>query len=80
MIKIVLTFQEHLPFAVVGSTDEVKVGKRMVRGRQYPWGVLQGKGNKDAQACSGMIMLKYIYNYKNYIKYNYKYVKQNILT
>lgn len=32
-----------LPFAVVGSTDEVKVGKRMVRGRHYPWGVLQGK-------------------------------------
>ncbi|XP_037362654.1 septin-14 [Talpa occidentalis] len=31
----------ELPFAVVGSTDEVKVGKRMVRGRQYPWGVLQ---------------------------------------
>ncbi|KAM9058303.1 septin-14 isoform 3-T3 [Megaptera novaeangliae] len=30
-----------LPFAVVGSMDEVKVGKRMVRGRQYPWGVLQ---------------------------------------
>ncbi|XP_021109955.1 septin-14 [Heterocephalus glaber] len=30
-----------LPFAVVGSTDEVKVGKRMVRGRHYPWGVLQ---------------------------------------
>ncbi|XP_023511333.2 septin-14 isoform X1 [Equus caballus] len=31
----------HLPLAVVGSTDEVKVGKRVVRGRQYPWGVLQ---------------------------------------
>eukprot|EP00071_Canis_lupus_P027422 XP_022260979.1 septin-14 isoform X3 [Canis lupus familiaris] len=31
----------QLPFAVVGSMDEVKVGKRMVRGRQYPWGVLQ---------------------------------------
>ncbi|XP_005396748.1 PREDICTED: septin-14 [Chinchilla lanigera] len=30
-----------LPFAVVGSTDEVKVGKRVVRGRHYPWGVLQ---------------------------------------
>ncbi|XP_069920848.1 septin-14 isoform X2 [Oryctolagus cuniculus] len=30
-----------LPFAVVGSMDEVKVGKRMVRGRDYPWGVLQ---------------------------------------
>ncbi|KAM6155837.1 septin-14 [Rhynchocyon petersi] len=31
----------QLPFAVVGSLEEVKVGKRMVRGRQYPWGVLQ---------------------------------------
>ncbi|XP_037009037.2 septin-14 isoform X2 [Artibeus jamaicensis] len=33
--------KKHLPFAVVGCIDEVKVGKRMVRGRQYPWGVLQ---------------------------------------
>ncbi|XP_070950245.1 uncharacterized protein [Macaca nemestrina] len=31
-----------LPFAVVGSMDEVKVAERMVRGRHYPWGVLQG--------------------------------------
>ncbi|XP_077852839.1 nuclear protein 2 isoform X2 [Macaca mulatta] len=30
-----------LPFAVVGSMDEVKVAERMVRGRHYPWGVLQ---------------------------------------
>ncbi|OBS68446.1 hypothetical protein A6R68_03023, partial [Neotoma lepida] len=30
-----------LPFAVVGSMEEVKVGKRMVKGRHYPWGVLQ---------------------------------------
>jgi septin family protein len=35
--------QGLLPFAVVGSMEEVKVGKRMVRGRHYPWGVLQGK-------------------------------------
>ncbi|XP_012495700.1 PREDICTED: septin-14-like [Propithecus coquereli] len=39
-----------LPFAVVGSMDEVKVGKRMVRGRHYPWGVLQGKYNERGQA------------------------------
>ncbi|XP_056667135.1 septin-8 isoform X4 [Monodelphis domestica] len=31
----------HLPFAVVGSTDEVKVGNKLVRARQYPWGVVQ---------------------------------------
>lgn len=36
-------FQAHLPFAVVGSTEEVKVGNKLVRARQYPWGVVQGK-------------------------------------
>ncbi|KAM8778500.1 LOW QUALITY PROTEIN: septin-14 [Rhynchonycteris naso] len=35
------SMNEQLPFAIVASMDEVKVGKRMVRGRQYPWGVLQ---------------------------------------
>ena len=30
-----------LPFAVVGSMDEVKIGNRMVRARQYPWGTVQ---------------------------------------
>ncbi|KAI0226814.1 Septin-11 [Lamellibrachia satsuma] len=31
----------HLPFAVVGSMDEVKVGNKMVKARQYPWGTVQ---------------------------------------
>ncbi|XP_069626286.1 LOW QUALITY PROTEIN: septin-10 [Haliaeetus albicilla] len=31
----------HLPFAVVGSTEEVKIGNKMVRARQYPWGTVQ---------------------------------------
>ncbi|KAF0026267.1 hypothetical protein F2P81_021004 [Scophthalmus maximus] len=31
----------HLPFAVVGSTEEVSVGNKMVKARQYPWGVVQ---------------------------------------
>ena len=36
-------FQAHLPFAVVGSTEEVKVGNKMVRARLYPWGTVQGR-------------------------------------
>ena len=36
-----------LPFAVVGSTDLVKVGNKMVRARQYPWGVVIGKFRSD---------------------------------
>jgi septin 6/8/11 len=31
----------HLPFAVVGSMDEVKVGNKMAKARQYPWGTVQ---------------------------------------
>ncbi|XP_064205462.1 septin-6-like isoform X1 [Anguilla rostrata] len=35
------TMNVHLPFAVVGSTEEVKVGNKMVKARQYPWGIVQ---------------------------------------
>ncbi|XP_036591856.1 septin-8-like isoform X2 [Trichosurus vulpecula] len=31
----------QLPFAVVGSTERVLVGGQLVRGRHYPWGVVQ---------------------------------------
>ncbi|CAG7831590.1 unnamed protein product [Allacma fusca] len=31
----------HLPFAVVGSSDFVRVGNKMMRARQYPWGTVQ---------------------------------------
>lgn len=31
----------HLPFAVVGSTDFVRIGNKMARARQYPWGTVQ---------------------------------------
>ncbi|XP_026328072.1 septin-2 isoform X1 [Hyposmocoma kahamanoa] len=31
----------HIPFAVVGSTDLVKIGNKTVRARQYPWGTVQ---------------------------------------
>jgi len=34
--------QGHIPFAVVGSMEEVKVGNKMVKARQYPWGTVQG--------------------------------------
>ncbi|KAK5864576.1 hypothetical protein PBY51_015808 [Eleginops maclovinus] len=35
------TMNSHLPFAVVGSTEEVKIGNKMVKARQYPWGTVQ---------------------------------------
>ncbi|XP_053936873.1 septin-10 [Cuculus canorus] len=39
--KINTIMNGHLPFAVVGSTEEVKIGNKTVRARQYPWGIVQ---------------------------------------
>ncbi|KAI7882275.1 Septin [Lichtheimia hyalospora FSU 10163] len=30
-----------LPFAIIGSDEEINVGGRTVRGRQYPWGAVE---------------------------------------
>lgn len=38
--------QTHLPFAVVGSLEDVKVGNKMVKARTYPWGTVQGECTK----------------------------------
>ena len=39
----VLVCQERVPFAVVGSNTVVDAGGKKVRGRVYPWGVVEGK-------------------------------------
>uniref|UniRef100_A0A8C5S4A2 Septin n=1 Tax=Laticauda laticaudata TaxID=8630 RepID=A0A8C5S4A2_LATLA len=39
--KINATMNGHLPFAVVGSTEELKIGNKVVKARQYPWGIVQ---------------------------------------
>ena len=35
---------EQLPFAVVGSRDEIVVNGVKVRARKYPWGTVEGEG------------------------------------
>ena len=37
-----LFLQGQLPFAVVGSREEVEVGGKRVRARKYPWGTVEG--------------------------------------
>ena len=34
--------QAQLPFAVIGSREEVEVGGKKVRARKYPWGTVEG--------------------------------------
>ncbi|XP_041359875.1 septin-6-like [Gigantopelta aegis] len=35
------TMNDLLPFAIVGSNEEVKIANKMVKARQYPWGTVQ---------------------------------------
>lgn len=35
--------QALLPFSIIGSDEEITVNGRSVRGRQYPWGAVEGK-------------------------------------
>ncbi|MCL4118257.1 UNVERIFIED_CONTAM: hypothetical protein GTU68_050626 [Idotea baltica] len=41
MAKVNSDMNAQMPFAVVGSTDFIRVGNKMVRARQYPWGTVQ---------------------------------------
>ncbi|GCC21974.1 hypothetical protein chiPu_0000357 [Chiloscyllium punctatum] len=41
MAEINSAMNAHLPFAVVGSMEDVKVGNKLVKARQYPWGIVQ---------------------------------------
>ena len=38
---VFLCTQEAVPFAVVGSNTVIEVRSRKIRGRQYPWGVVE---------------------------------------
>ncbi|XP_062831499.1 septin-10 isoform X6 [Anolis carolinensis] len=39
--KVNATMNGYLPFAVVGSVEEIKIGNKTVKARQYPWGIVQ---------------------------------------
>jgi septin 7 len=36
--------KSKLPFAIVGSNTVIEVDGKSVRGRQYPWGLVNGRG------------------------------------
>jgi septin family protein len=41
-------YQAAMPFAIIGSTQDVTTGDgRVVKGREYLWGVAEGKSTPD---------------------------------
>lgn len=43
--------QESVPFAVIGSNTVVEARGQRVRGRLYPWGIVEGK-DRSFDPCS----------------------------
>lgn len=41
-ITLAILLQESIPFAVIGSNTVVEAKGRRVRGRLYPWGIVEG--------------------------------------
>lgn len=41
-----------IPFAVVGSNTIIEVAGNKIRGRQYPWGVVDGKQIAQITSCT----------------------------
>lgn len=40
--KFLYLLQDRVPFAVVGSNTVTEIDGKPVRGRQYPWGLVEG--------------------------------------
>ena len=45
-----------MPFAVVGSNATIEVQGKKVRGRRYPWGVVEGDSLRDTKAWFTLVV------------------------
>lgn len=48
-VPLLGVMQDSTPFAVIGSNTVVEARGQRVRGRLYPWGIVEGK-NLDSAA------------------------------
>lgn len=48
-----------LPFAIVGSEEEIMMGGQQVRGRRYPWGIVEvdNTSHCDFQRLRGALFM-----------------------
>lgn len=60
MNKIQLLLQAAVPFAVVGSNTIIEVKGKKVRGRMYPWGVVEVENPEHCDFIKLRTMLMYV--------------------
>jgi len=52
--------QAAVPFAVIGSNTVIEVASRRVRGRMYPWGVVEVENPEHCDFIKLRAMLMYV--------------------
>lgn len=79
--KIQKKLRDRVPFAVVGSNTVIESGGKRVRGRQYPWGIVEVENleHNDFLALRNMLIRTHMQDLKdvtNNVHYeNYRYNK-----
>ncbi|XP_005095504.1 septin-7 isoform X3 [Aplysia californica] len=80
-MKIQKRLRDRVPFAVVGSNRVIEVGGKRVRGRQYPWGIVEVENleHNDFIALRNMVIRTHMQDLKdvtNNVHYeNFRYNK-----
>ena len=59
-----LSMQESIPFAIVGSTQMIEVKGKSVRGRLYPWGVVEVENPEHCDFLKLRTMLMWVFEIK----------------
>ena len=79
-------FKERVPFAVIGSNTVVESSGRKVRGRVYPWGVVEVENleHNDFIALRNMLIRTHMQDLKdvtNNVHYeNFRFIKLSSVT
>ncbi|GFN77207.1 septin-7 [Plakobranchus ocellatus] len=80
-MKVQRKLRDRVPFAVVGSNRVIEVGGKRVRGRQYPWGIVEVENleHNDFIALRNMVIRTHMQDLKdvtNNVHYeNFRYNK-----
>ncbi|CAL1529119.1 unnamed protein product [Lymnaea stagnalis] len=80
-MKVQKRLRDRVPFAVVGSNRVIEVGGKKVRGRQYPWGIVEVENleHNDFIALRNMVIRTHMQDLKdvtNNVHYeNFRYNK-----
>ncbi|BFZ13018.1 hypothetical protein BsWGS_16059 [Bradybaena similaris] len=80
-MKVQKKLRDRVPFAVVGSNRIIEVGGKRVRGRQYPWGIVEVENleHNDFIALRNMVIRTHMQDLKdvtNNVHYeNFRYNK-----